>query len=234
MGQFEELAAGRGMVNVFAFECPGKVVGNEDGIQSGREGRVDVRFGAVADHPCSAGFAAVMRGEAAVGGMVLFGENFNGTEMSGKAGAAKLVGLLGVISLGDQNETVARGKVGQGFGDVGKEFDLLIGDRLREADDAIVFVWRDGAVGELLEAGDERVTKTVESVAASGDGGVFDMVETLANLLGAVDTVIKVGDEGGDGPLKVDIVLPQRVVRINQQSLVGGVASEFGFAGHLA
>lgn len=161
VGQFEELAAGRGMVDVFALESPGEIVGDEDGIQSGGEGGIDVGFGAVADHPRGAGLAAMVSGEAAIGGIVLFGENFDGAEVRGKAGAAEFVGLLSMVSLGDQNETVTGGKLGQSFGNVGQEFDLLIGDRLREADDAIVFVGCDGTVGELLEAGDERVAKTV-------------------------------------------------------------------------
>lgn len=63
---------------------------------------------------------------------------------------------------------------------------------------------------------------------------MLDVVETLADLLRAVDAMIEIGDEGGDGPLKVDIVLPQRVVCIDQQSLVGGAANGLGFAGHLA
>lgn len=234
MGQFEELAADRGMIDVFALQCPGKVVGDEDGVQSGGEGGIDVGFRAVTDHPCGAGFAGVMRGKAAIGSMVLFGENFDGAEVRGKAGAAEFVGLLVMVSLGDQDEAMTGGKVGQSFGNVGQEFDLLIGDGLRKADDAIVFIGRDGAVGKLLEAGDERVTKTVKSVAASGDGGVFNVVETLADLLRAIDTVVEIGDEGCDGPLEVDIVLPQRVVCIDQQGLVGGVANGLGFAGHLA
>ena len=46
----------------------------------------------------------------------------------------------------------------------------------------------------------------------------------LADFLGRVDAVVEVGDERGDGALEVDVVLPQRVVGVEEQGLVGGVA----------
>ena len=232
VGQLEELAASGGMIDVFALERPGEVVGDKDGIQSGGEGGVNVGFGAIADHPCDAGFATVMRGETAVGGVMLLRKDFDGAEVRGETGAAQLVGLLGRITLGDEDEAVTGGEVGQSFGYMGQEFDLLIGDGLGEADDAGVFVRCDGTIGELLETGDERVAKAVEPVTASGDSGSFDTIEALADLLGRVDAVVVIGDEGGDGTLEVDVVFPERVVCIDKQCLIGGVTDGLDFAGH--
>lgn len=62
VGQFEELAACGGLVDVFALQRPGEVVRDEDGVEAGGEGWINVGFGAVADHPCGAGFAGVMGG----------------------------------------------------------------------------------------------------------------------------------------------------------------------------
>jgi hypothetical protein len=50
---------------------------------------------------------------------------------------------------------------------------------------------------------------------------VLDTVEVATDLFGGMDAVVEVGDEAGNGPLEVDVVLPQRVVRVDQQSLVG-------------
>ena len=147
------------MVDIFAFQCPGKVVGDEDGIEPSGEGRVDVGLRAVADHPRCAALAAMVRGEAAVGRIVFFGEHFDGAEVRGQSGAAKFVRLFGVVSLGDEDETVARGEFGEGFTDVGKKLNLLVGDRLSEAHDALVLLGRDGAIGKLLETGDERLSE---------------------------------------------------------------------------
>ena len=50
------------------------------------------------------------------------------------------------------------------------------------------------------------------------------MVEVAAYLFRRVDAVIKVGDEGGDGTLEVDVVLPQRVIGVDEQGLWSGAA----------
>ncbi len=195
MGEFEKLTVSRRMVDILALERPGEVMRNEDGIEPSGKGGIDVGLGAVADHPCGATLAAVMRGEAAVSRAMLFRQHLDGAEVRSEAGAVKLVGLLGVVALGDEDETVARGKLGKGLGYVGKKLDLLIGDGLSEADDAGVFIWRNRAIGKLLEAGDERLTKAGYSIATRGDGGSLDAVEPLADLFGAIDSMVEIRDE---------------------------------------
>lgn len=128
VGQFEKLPPGGRMVDILALECPGKVVGDEDGIEPCGEGGVNVGFGTVADHPRRAALAAMVGGEAAVSRMMFFGQHFDGAEVRSQTGAAKLVGLFRVVSLGDEDETVARGEFGEGLLDVGKKLDLLGGD----------------------------------------------------------------------------------------------------------
>ena len=76
---------------------------------------------------------------------MLFGQDLDGGEVGGEAGAAELVGLLVGVALGDEDEAVAGGEVGEGIVDVGEEFDLLFGDGLGEADDAACFSWVRGA-----------------------------------------------------------------------------------------
>ena len=117
---------------------------------------------------------------------MLFGQDFDGGEVRSKAGAAEFVGLLVVVAFGDEDEAVTGGEVGEGFGDAGEELDLLVGDGLGEADDAVVFFGCDGGVGELLEAVDERAAEAAEPVAVSRDGGVLAVVEVLADLFGGV------------------------------------------------
>jgi hypothetical protein len=230
--QFKQLPSGGRMVDILALECPGEVVGDEDGVESCGEGRVDVGFGTVADHPRGAALAAMVSGETAVRRVMFFGQHLDGAEVRSEAGAAELVRLLGVVSLGDEDEAVTGGELGEGFTDAGKKFDLLVGDGLSEADDALVLVGRNRAIGKLLETGDERFTKTGQSVTTRGDGDLLNTVEALADLLGAVDTVVEIGDERGDGPLEVDIVLPQGVVSVDEQRLIGGMAGGMGFADH--
>jgi hypothetical protein len=220
-GQLKEMLAGWGLVDDLVLEDPGKVVRNEDGVEAGAEGRVDVRPRAVADHPGGAGLAAVVGGQGQVGFVVFFGENLDGGEVVGEAGTLELTGLFLGVAFGDHDETVAGSEVGEGGGDAGEQLDLVIGDGLSEAGDALVLFGGDGGVGELLKAGDQGLAEAVEAIAMGADGGVFDAVEVLADLFGGVDAVIQVGDEAGDGLLEVDVVLPEGVVGVEEQSLGG-------------
>ena len=218
------MSAVGGLVDNLVLENPGEVVGDEDGIETGAEGGVDVGPGTVADHPGVASLAGMMSGESAVGGGMLFVEDFGCSEMGGQARAVELAGLLFGVAFGDEDEAVAGGEVGESFFDFGEEFDLLVGDGLGKGFDAAVLFLGKGFVGELLEACDEGSAKAVESVAVGFDGCVLDAVEVTADLFRGVDAVVEVGDEAGDGALEVDVVLPKRVVGVDKQGLVGWVA----------
>jgi hypothetical protein len=139
-----------------------------------------------------------------------------------EAGAAELVGLLDWIALGDEDEAVPGGELCKGGIDGGEKLDLMLRDGLGETDDALVLFGRDGGVGQLLETIDEGAAEAAETIAMGGDGGVFAVVEVFANLLGRVNAVIEVGDEGCDGTLEVDVVLPQGVICVDEQGLVRG------------
>lgn len=220
VGEFEEgLAGDAGLVDGLVLEDPGVVVGDEDGVEAGGEGGIDVGAGAVADHPGRRRFEGVVAGQGEVGVGVFFGEDLDVGEEVGEAGAGEFFALLGFAAFGDENEAVAEGEVGEGGGDGGEELDLLVGDGLGEADDAVVALGGDGRGGELLEAGDERVAEGGDAVAVLGDRGALDGVEAFADLFGGVDAVVEVGDEGGEGALEVDVVLPKGVVGVEEKGL---------------
>ena len=198
------------------FEDPGEVVRDEDGMQAGGECRIDIGARAVADHPGGMGIAGMIGGEGAVGGLALFGDDLYGGEVGGEAGAHELVGLLLWIALGDENEAVAFGEFCKGVFDGGEGLDLLLGDGLGEAGDAAVLLGGKRRIGELLEAVDEGAAEALQTVAVGRDGGVLAVVQVLADFLGSVDAVVEVGDERSDGPLEVDVVLPEGVVCVEE------------------
>jgi len=74
------LAVG-GLVDDLVLEDPGEVVGDEDGVEAGAEGWVDVRARTVANHPGGAGLAAVVGGEGKICFGELFGEDLDGAEV---------------------------------------------------------------------------------------------------------------------------------------------------------
>ena len=74
--EFDELLAwGRG-IDGGVFEDPGVLVEEEDGVEAGGEGGVDVAFGAVADHPTGVRRELVAGDDLAVGGGVFFLRRF--------------------------------------------------------------------------------------------------------------------------------------------------------------
>jgi hypothetical protein len=213
------------LVDDLVFEDPGEIVGDKDRVESCAKSGVDVGARAVADHPGVTGLAAVLGREREISFVVLFREDLDGREVRSEARAAEFIGLLFGVSLGDHDETMARGEVGEGGINVGEKFDLLVGDGLGEGFDAAVFLIGDRDVGKLLETDDERAAEAMETVAVGLDGGVLDLIEMAANLFRGVDAVIEIGDEAGDGALEVDVVFPEGVVGVDQQGLIRSVTS---------
>ena len=88
-----------------------------------------------------------------------------------------------MVTLSDHDQAVALGEVGECRLDVGEKFDLLIGDGTGKALDPAMLLVGQGDVGELLEAGDERLSKAVQTIAPGKDGSVLDTVEVARELL---------------------------------------------------
>lgn len=78
-----------------------------------------------------------------------------------------------------------------------------------------------GSVGEAIEAVDQRLAEAFEAVAMGGDGSALGSVEVLPYFFRSVDTVVEVGDEGADGAFKVNVVLPQGVIGVEEEGLRG-------------
>ncbi len=49
----------------------------------------------------------------------------------------------------------------------------------------------------------------------SHDGCMFTAIQMLTDLYWRVMLMIEIGDEGGDRPLKVDVIFPKRIVRVD-------------------
>ncbi len=125
---------------------------------------------------------------------------------------------------------MAHAEIGEGFGHAREQFDFLVPDGMREADDALAFFigYRLGA--EALEAGYEGAREAGQPVAARQDGFALHGVERVTHFGGRVHVVIEIADERGDGAFEIDIVLPEGIVRIDKQCLAGREAGH-GFYG---
>jgi hypothetical protein len=220
--QFEELLARGRLVDDLVLENPGEIVRDEDSVEASAQGRIDVGSRAVADHPGRAGIARIPHREIGISGVVLFGEDLDCGEVGSEAGAMEFIRLLGGVSLGDEDEPVPRGEIGERGGDPVKQFDLLVGNGLGKTLDTAMFLRCNGTVRQLLKTADERAAKALKPVAMGQDGVVLDSVEMLANFFRSVDAMIEVGDEAGDGALEIDVVFPKSVVGVDEESLIDG------------
>lgn len=163
----------------------------------------------------------MMSGERKVGFIVLLGEDFNCGEVRCEAGSLQFARLFGGIALGDEDKAVTRGEIFQSFLDAGKKLDLVLGDAVSEAENTLMLLVGDPAAGQVFEAVDQRSAEAAQTVPVSRNGGVFAVIEVLANLGGGMDPVVQVGDEVSNCPLEVDIVFPKGIVCVDQQRVTG-------------
>ena len=140
----------------------------------------------------------------------------------GKAGTFHFIGLLGLVALGHEDEPVPCAQLGQGFGYAREKLNLLLGDGAGEAFNALTLFVSHGRRAEPLEAVYQGACKARQAVAVREDGLPLNGVQRLAHIGGRVLVVIKVADECGDCALEVNIVLPQRIVGVNEQRLTSG------------
>ncbi len=216
---FEQELRGDGLLDLVVFEDPGVGVVDKDGMKSGGEGWIDVGTRAVADHPCLLRVERVFADDVAIGVDVFLRWHFNGSEMLLDAGALEFVELLFGVAFGGEDDGVAFGEAGEGFGNAGEQFYFLLGDGAGEADDLLrLAVIRWGAV-DFLIAAQEGLFEAGQAVAGEADGFVLALVEDGADFFDGVGFVIEQGDKRCDGPLEIDIVLPQGVVGVDEQGL---------------
>ena len=64
--------------------------------------------------------------------------------------------------------------------------------------------------------------------------GVFAAVQVLPNLNGSMALMVKVRDEGGDGALEIDVVLPECVVGVDEEGLAWAITSELERYRHIS
>src|SRR6266542_2879595 len=91
---------------LFMLENPSVGVRDKDSVQARRNGGIDVRARAVADHPCSLWMPAGLIAELLVGPSGFFRQDLHTLELTRQARPPHLATLLVGISLGYQIEQV--------------------------------------------------------------------------------------------------------------------------------
>jgi hypothetical protein len=90
---------------------------------------------------------------------------------------------------------------------------------VRETHDLFVKLGRDGNRAQAFESIYQSMGKAVETVSVLHNAFALDVVEDFADLFGLELVMIEEFDEARDGALKVDVVLPECVVGVDEESL---------------
>ena len=107
----------------------------------------------------------------------------------------------------------------QGLRHFGQILDGLIGNGVGKAVNLSVQLRRDRFNAQAFEGVDQRMREAVQAIAMCHDAFALHVVEHFAHLLGRELVMIQKGNEAGDGPLEVNVVLPERVVGVDEEGL---------------
>src|SRR5258708_33890436 len=102
----------------------------------------------------------------------------------------------------------------------------MIGDGMGKAVDLSVQFRRHWFDAQPLKGINQGMSKAVQSVAVFYDAFALHIVEHFPYLFGRKFVMIEKRNKASDGALEVDIVLPQRVVCVDQKNLRAGHATQ--------
>ena len=113
---------------------------------------------------------------------------------------------------------------GKRLSHTGKQLDLVLIDGGGEFEDTLMLLVRKGRAGELFEASDQRSPKAKKAISMCSDRGMLTVIEMFTDFGGRMTLVVEIRDERGDCSLEVDVIFPERIVSINQQSVARGTS----------
>ena len=114
---------------------------------------------------------------------------------------------------------MAAGEILQCFGNFGQDFHRMVGDGVGEAVNSRSC--NSGVTGSAESARRYRPAR-VQSCADRShvhDAFAFHLVQDLSHLFRRIFVVIQERDESRDRAFEVNVVLPERIVRIDEQVL---------------
>jgi hypothetical protein len=218
-GEEDEFAGAA--LKLLVLEDPGGVVRNEDGVEAGLKSGIDVASRAVADHPAVGLDDFELRDDALVGLRIFFGDNFDGVEISGEAGALDFGGLRGGFAFAEKNQAMTFAEIGKSFGDAfenarrhGVEFFGHFVDFLND-------FLAGHAAGEFEISVFEGAAETADTVTVLLDIAALGFVQNVAAVFGCVGKMREAVEEAADGLLEENIIFPERIIGIDENGLTG-------------
>jgi hypothetical protein len=112
-----------------------------------------------------------------------------------------------------------RGKIFQRLRNLRQKLYGMVCHRVGKAVNLIVHLGCHQIDAQARKRIHQCMRETVQPVAVLHDALALHIVEHPTNLLGGELVMIEKRDEANDRPLEVNVVFPERVVRVDQQSL---------------
>src|SRR6266403_4913 len=203
----------------FVLQGPGVLMRDVHRIQPDLHGRVDVAARAVADHPAVSFHNLVLVNQAAVRLRIFLRHDLDGFKKSLQAGTLDFCGLLRGFALGEKNEPVPLGEIGESFRHAVQYFRrgaLQINDAAMNQRQRLALRH---LLGELDVRLFEGAAEAAHAIAVLADILALGFVQNVANIGARVPAGFHDADEILDQLLKKYVVFPERVVRINQQGM---------------
>jgi len=210
------------------LQHPCLVMWDEDGMQSGGEGWVDVRFWAVADHPRTRGVECIFLNDLPIGRWIFFGDHFTGRKMMLDAATFDLGSLLGVNAFSHDDEMMAGAEIFQGFRHAPDQFDRMFSDGMGESTYRFMQVGCDGAIREPFKTRDKGLGEALQAVSMGENGLVFDCIQKQPDFLAGMGLMVEQGDEFRDGAFEVNVVLTERIIEVDEQRLLAVLGDRGG------
>jgi deoxyhypusine synthase len=205
-----------GEEQVLVLVVPEGAMGDEDRAHSTRLRGVHVGSRRVPHHPGVGRIEHPVPDQVLVAGDVLLREDPVVQHVAREAAPRDLGLLFLALPLGDDEEAVAVGERGQGRGDSGEEFDGMVADPVPEREE--------GGPGPLwarplqrLQGRDQAAREGGRAVAVDAGALRLGCEKGMAGAVAAMPALLGVVEEGLDGAQEVGVVLPERVVGIEEE-----------------
>src|SRR5580698_10594097 len=178
------------------FQGPRVLMENENSVEAGGEGGVDIALDAVADHPTGMRSQLVTMDDFAISLRVFFGDDFDGGEVLRQARSRQFVSLLGLVAFGHEDQAMACGQLRDCFRNAGEQFYLLLCDGGSKAAHAMYVLFIHSSGAEALVSSNQGAGKAGDPVAVGQDGCTLLGIQSLADFGGGVFVVTQIADEG--------------------------------------
>src|SRR5580704_3181728 len=114
---------------------------------------------------------------------------------------------------------MALGEVLQRLAYFGQELNGVILNAMGKAHHLRMQLWSDRPWAQTLERCHQSMGEAVQAVPVGNDAFALDIIQHSTNLIRREFVVIQERDKARDGALEIDIVLPKRVVGVDEEGL---------------